>query len=65
MKRLNSLKGNGWLRQNLWNGLGLGQKFGCRLLAIPFWIVEERKTHSVARLERGQINEKRLGESEK
>ena len=34
------------------------------LQAIPFWIVErarEPKTHSAARLERGEINEKRLG----
>ena len=38
----------------------------CRLLAVPFWIVEracEPKTHSAARLKRGEINEKRLGGS--
>ena len=37
-----------------------------RLFAVPFWIVErarEPKTHSAARLERGEINEKRLGGS--
>ena len=31
-----------------------------RLLAVPFWIAErarEPKTHSTARLERGEINE--------
>ena len=39
-----------------------------RLPAVPFWIVErarEQKTHSAARLERGEINEKRLGGSGK
>ena len=39
-----------------------------RLLAVPFWIAErarEPKTHSAARLERGEINEKRLGGSGK
>ena len=39
-----------------------------RLLAVPFWIVErarEPKMHSAARLERGEINEKRLGGSGK
>ena len=35
------------------------------LLAVPLWIVErarEPKTHSAARLERGEINEKRLAQ---
>ena len=38
------------------------------LLAVPFWIVgraRQPKTHSAARLERGEVNEKRLGGSGK